>query len=96
MNMHVQLGASPGAENPCLVDVPSVDIDQLQMRAIKILGAFELIGWLVETAMENKHLAPQVRHDYEAFFDHVGLVSSTFADLTCEMLDGLNRGTFVR
>ena len=90
MSTHVQPGTSPGA------DAAWVDIDQLQMRAIKILGAFELIGWLVETAMENKHLAPQVGHDYEAFFNHVGLVSSTFADLTCEMLDGLNGATSVR
>ena len=90
MSTHVQPGTSPGA------DAAWVDIDQLQMRAIKILGAFELIGWLVETAMENKHLTPQVSHDYEAFLNHVGLVSSTFADLTCEMLDGLNGATSVR
>jgi hypothetical protein len=95
MNMNARPGISR-REKVRLVDAGSTDIDQVQMRAITILGAFELIGSLVEAAMEKERLAPQIDHNQEMFLNNIQLICSTFADLTCVMLDGLNRATSVR
>ena len=73
---------------PTTVTSP-LDIGQLQNQSSKILGAFELIGALVESAIEKENLSPTRNHEHDAILNHVELVASTFADVTCHMLEGL-------
>jgi hypothetical protein len=83
MNMNVQTPVS-GGENPCPFET-GLDIGELQTQTLRILGAFELIGSLVTSAIGNPN------HEQEAFLNHVELVASTFADMTCDVLDSLSR-----
>jgi hypothetical protein len=61
---------------------------ELQTRALKIFGAFELIGSLVETSIDKN--TPR-ENEHRALLNHTELVANTFAELTCDVLERLNR-----
>jgi hypothetical protein len=70
------------------VAAPS-DAGELMEQTFKILQACELIGTLVQTAVEKDALDPTVNHEHEAFLNNVGFVASMAADMTCHLLDNL-------
>ncbi len=62
---------------------------ELMEDTFKILQACELIGTLVQTAVEKDALDPTVNHEHEAFLNNVGFVASLAADMTSHLLDNL-------
>jgi len=59
-----------------------LDNEKLQSQFLKILGAFELIEDIAKQALANGG---------DERFNHVELVATTFADMTCEILDDLSK-----